>query len=63
MDKEGNIFGEFNDLNGVKIDWWVDVVNKKVVWYNFDIVLDMFIVKGEYDMDGNVMLGGLLVLS
>lgn len=63
LDKEGNILGELNDSHGAKIDWRVDVANKKAAWYNFDIALDTPTAKGEYDMDGNATPGGPPVLS
>ncbi|MEO1385448.1 MAG: LodA/GoxA family CTQ-dependent oxidase, partial [Bacteroidota bacterium] len=52
LDAEGNILGELNDSHGVKIDWRVDVANKKAAWYDFDIALDTPTAEGVYDMDG-----------
>ncbi|MEM1319946.1 MAG: LodA/GoxA family CTQ-dependent oxidase [Bacteroidota bacterium] len=62
-DKDGNILGELTEEHGVKIDWKVDVANKKAAWYNFDIALDIPTAEGKYDMDGNPTPGGLPVLS
>lgn len=62
-DKDGNIIGELNDSHGVKVDWEVDVANKKSAWYNFDIALDIPTAAGAYDADGNKTPGGLPVLS
>lgn len=63
LDKSGNILGELNEDHGVKIDWRVDVANKKAAWYNFDIALDTPTAAGKYDMDGNPTPNGLPVLS
>ena len=63
LDKDGNILGELNDSHGVKIDWRVDVANKKSAWYNFDIALDTPTAKGEYDDEGIATPGGPPVLS
>ncbi len=62
-DADGNILGELNESHGVKIDWRVDVANKKSSWYNFDIALDIPTAEGAYDMDGNATPNGLPVLS
>jgi hypothetical protein len=63
LDAKGNILGELNESHGVKVDWRVDVANKKSAWYNFDIALDIPAAAGEYDIDGNATPGGLPVLS
>lgn len=63
LDKDGNFLGELNEDHGVKIDWRVDVANKKASWYNFDIALDTPTAKGEYDESGNPTPGGPEVLS
>ncbi|MEO1417210.1 MAG: LodA/GoxA family CTQ-dependent oxidase [Bacteroidota bacterium] len=63
LDAEGNILGELNDSHGVKIDWRVDVANKKAAWYDFDIALDTPTAEGVYDMDGNLTPDGPPVMS
>jgi hypothetical protein len=63
LDENGAILGELNEDHGVKIDWRVDVANKKAAWYNFDIALDTPTAQGLYDMEGNATPHGLPVLS
>ena len=62
-DKGGNIIGELNDSHGVKVDWEVDVANKKSSWYNFDIALDIPTAAGAYDAEGKETPNGLPLLS
>lgn len=52
LDKEGNVLGELNSKNKTKIDWRVDVANKKSAWYDFDIAFDIPTAEGVYDADG-----------
>ena len=64
LDKDGNILGELNEGNDSKIEWKVDVANKKSAWYQFDIALDIPTAEGVYDTDGNKLNPpGLPVLS
>ena len=63
LDKEGNVLGELNEENGAKIDWRVDVANKKSAWYQFDIALDTPTAEGKYDTEGMATPDGLPVLS
>lgn len=63
IDAKGNILGELNESNGAKVEWRVEVANKKAAWYNFDIALDIPAAKGEYDTNGNPTPDGLPVLS
>lgn len=63
LDKDGNILGELNASHGVKVDWRVDVANKKAAWYNFDLALDIPAAEGAYDSEGNATPDGLPLLS
>lgn len=63
LDAQGNILGELNESHGVKVDWRVDVANKKAAWYNFDIALDIPAAEGAYDSEGIPQTDGLPVLS
>ena len=63
LDAKDNILGELNESHGVKVDWGVDVANKKSAWYNFDIALDIPAANGAYDAEGMPQTGGLPVLS
>lgn len=63
LDANGQILGEVNKSNGVKIDWRVDIANKKAAWYNFDIALDIPAAAGAYNSDGIATPDGLPVLS
>ncbi len=63
IDAKGNILGELNESNGAKVEWRVEVANKKSAWYNFDIALDIPAAQGDFDTNGNATPGGLPVLS
>ena len=63
LDKDGQVIGELNEKHGVKIDWRVDVANKKAAWYNFDIALDIPAAQGAYDSEGIATPNGQPVQS
>lgn len=63
VDAKGNILGELNESNGTKVEWRVDVANKKAAWYNFDLALDIPAAEGDFDTEGNATPGGLPILS
>lgn len=52
LDKDGKVLGELNSRNDTKIDWRVDLANKKSAWYDFDIAFDIPTAEGVYDSDG-----------
>jgi hypothetical protein len=63
LDAKNNVLGELNESNGAKVEWRVEVANKKSAWYNFDLALDIPAAKGDYDSNGNATPDGLPVLS
>lgn len=63
LDSEGKVLGELNEANGAKVDWRVDIANKKSEWYNFDLALDIPAAEGAYDLDGNATPNGVVVCS
>ena len=53
LDEQGNVLGEIKASHGgVRIDWKVDIANKKAAWYDFDLAFDIPAAMGKYDADG-----------
>ncbi len=63
LDEKGNVLCEINDSHGAKVDWTVEVANRKSGWYNFDLALDIPAAKGKYDSNGNATPDGEPLLS
>ena len=63
LDRNGNVLGEIDSGHGAKIDWRVEVANKKAAWYNFDLALDIPAANGAYDAEGIPTPDGLPLLS
>ena len=64
LDDKGNVLGEINESQeGVKIDWKVEIANKKAAWYDFDLAFDIPAAMGKYNANGNATPHGKPIQS